>query len=85
VKFIHPRPEHEVAYQDIIALVARHANEVSAEELLAIAANAVGKMMALQDQTRFTPAMVTELVLENMQRGNKQAINEFLGTTQGNA
>ena len=53
-------PEHEVAYQDIVALVRKHGEHLSAVEMLAIAANMLGKLCAMQDQRSLTPAMVME-------------------------
>lgn len=68
------KPEHEVAYQDIVALVRKHGEHVSAVEMLAIAANMLGKLCALQDQRKYTPAMVMEIVVQNVEEGNRQAI-----------
>ncbi len=67
-------PEHEIAYQDIVALVRRHAEHLSAVEMLAIAANMLGKLCALQDQRKYTPKMVMEIVVQNVEEGNRQAI-----------
>ncbi len=67
-------PQHEIAYQDIAALVRRHGEHLSAVEMLAIAANMLGKLCALQDQRVFTPAMVMEIVVQNVEEGNRQAI-----------
>lgn len=67
-------PEHEIAYQDLVALVRKHAEHLSSMEMLAIAANMLGKLCALQDQRQFTPAMVMEIVVQNVEEGNRQAI-----------
>ena len=73
-KLHRANPEHEVAYQDIVALVRRHSESLSAIEMLAIAANMLGKLCAMQDQRQFTPAMVMEVVVQNVEEGNRQAI-----------
>lgn len=78
------KPEHEVAYQELVALCSKHKDKVTAEELLAIAANLVGKLMALQDQRTMTPRMAFEIVLKNVEAGNQQAMRE-LTETKGNA
>lgn len=44
------KPEHEVAYQDLAKLIRKHADKVTSLELLAIGANMIGKLVALQDQ-----------------------------------
>lgn len=67
-------PEHEVAYQDIVALVRKHGEHLSAVEMLAIAANMLGKLCAMQDQRSLTPAMVMEIVAQNVEEGNRQAV-----------
>lgn len=71
------KPEHEVAYQDIVALVRRNASKVTSLELLAIAANMVGKLVAMQDQRTVTPAMAMDVVARNLQAGNQQVIDEL--------
>lgn len=71
------KPEHEVAYQDLIALFDRHKDKVTERELLAIAANAVGKMIALQDRRKVPPAMAMEIVANNIEHGNAQVLERF--------
>jgi hypothetical protein len=76
--------EHQVAYQDLAALIRKHADKVDAEGLLAIAANMVGKLVAMQDQRTMTPEMAMVTVAENVAAGNAEMI-ELLGQTKGNA
>lgn len=71
------KPEHEVAYQDLCALVNRHANKLTSLELLAVAANMLGKLVALQDQRTCTPALAMETVAQNIERGNKQVLDQL--------
>ena len=73
-KLHRANPEHEVAYQDIVALVRKHGEHLSAVEMLAIAANMLGKLCAMQDQRSLTPAMVMEIVAQNVEEGNRQAV-----------
>jgi len=68
------KPEHEVAYQDLAALLNRHAASVTALELLAIAANMVGKIVALQDQRVTTPEKAMRVVKANLEYGNRQVV-----------
>ena len=82
-KRILANSEHEVAYQELVALVGRHAAEVSAVELLAIAANMLGKMIALQDQRTMTRERALEIVLKNIEAGNQQAIDDLAGSVAG--
>lgn len=77
-------PNHEVAYQDLCKLVSKHANELSALELLAVASNMLGKLVALQDQRVVTSEMAMDVVIKNIQIGNMQAIDE-VANSQGSA
>lgn len=71
------KPEHEAAYQDLCALMSKHADELSSLEILAIAANMVGKIAAMQDQRAVTPAMALEVIKTNIELGNAQVIEEL--------
>lgn len=71
------KPEHEVAYQDLCALVNKHADRLSALELLAVAANMLGKLVALQDQRKVTPSMAMEVVAQNIEHGNQQVLAQI--------
>ena len=77
-------PEHEVAYQDICALVNKHADKLSALELLAIAGNMIGKLIALQDQRTVSPEMAMETVAKNIEFGNQQILAQ-IGQSKGSA
>lgn len=77
------KPEHEVAYQDIVALCSKHAAVLSKMEVLAIAANMVGKLIALQDQRKVTPDQAMKVVFENIEYGNETVICE-LSESKGN-
>lgn len=78
------KPEHEVLYRELVALVDKHAGELSAMEMLAIASNMLGKLIALQDQRIITPAMAMEIVIENIEHGNKEVLDQ-LANSRGRA
>lgn len=78
------KPEHEVMYQDLAALLSKHKGKVSSLEMLAIAANMTGKIVAMQDQRTVTPQDAVDVVSKNMELGNAQVIAE-LSKTQGRA
>lgn len=78
------RPEHEVAYQDLCSLASKHANKLSAIELLAVASNMLGKLVAMQDQRTTTPNEAMEVVAKNLEHGNAQVL-EQLSSTVGKA
>lgn len=77
--------EHEVAYADICRLVSTHAKSVSALELLAIASNMVGKMVAMQDQRSVTQAIAMEIVAKNIEAGNEQVLAQLASASVGSA
>lgn len=79
------KPEYEVAYQDICDLVRRHADKLSAVELLAVASNMVGKLVALQDQRTMSPDRAMEIVAENLEHGNKEVLEQLRQGSAGNA
>ncbi len=76
------KPEHEVAYQDLCALVSKHAATLSSLELLAVAANMLGKLIAMQDQRTITREIAMETVLQNLEYGNQDVVRQ-LSRSQG--
>jgi hypothetical protein len=78
------KPEHEVCYSDLTALLRKHGDSVSALEMLAIAANMVGKIIAMQDQRTVTSQMAMEIVSRNIEVGNQQVLHG-LQNVQGNS
>lgn len=76
---------HEEFYQDLAALLKKHGAHLSSREMLAIASNAVGKIVALQDQRDTTPAQAMQIVATNIEMGNQHAIDELLNAPGGTA
>lgn len=74
------KPEHEVLYQDLAKLLGRHGDAVTAEEMLAIAANMLGKLLAYQDQRTMTRERGLEIIIQNIELGNQQAIAEVMNS-----
>ena len=70
--------EHEVAYQDLVTLVRKHADKISSIEMLAIAANMLGKLVAMQDQRAITGAAAMEIVALNIEQGNREVIEKLM-------
>lgn len=85
MKIQKTNPAHEVAYQDLAALVSKHAKSLTSVELLAVAANMVGKLVAMQDQRTVTPAMAMEVVAANVEEGNKQVLAQLMMAAAGKA
>lgn len=68
------RPEHQVAYEDLVGLLRKHADKMSKEEFLAVAANIVGKIIALQNKATTSKDRALEIVGHNIELGNAEAI-----------
>jgi len=71
------KAEHEVAYQDLCALVSKHAHKLSSLELLAVAANMLGKLIAMQDQRTVTREMAMDVVTQNIEHGNQDVVRQL--------
>ena len=67
-------PKYEVAYQELNDLLRKHADEMTALEMLAVAANMVGKLIAMQDQRKVSSDMAMDVVARNLEIGNRQAL-----------
>lgn len=74
------RPEHEVAYQDLCKLVSKHADKLSALELLAVASNMIGKLIAMQDQRTVTRDKALDVLIKNLELGNVQVLDQLKGS-----
>jgi len=70
-------PLHEAVYQDLCAALAKYSDKLTPPELLALAANLVGKLIALQDQRTMTPEMALKTVMLNIEKGNEDARREM--------
>lgn len=73
------KPEHEIAYDRLAALFKEMADQhgLTSLELLAVAANAVGKLIAMQDQRHVSPDRAMRIVANNMQVGNQQVLDSL--------
>lgn len=78
------KPEHEVAYQDVCALISKHAETLTPLELLAIAGNMIGKLIALQDQRVTSKNLAMRTLMANLEHGNGQAVAQ-VENTKGSA
>jgi sulfur transfer protein SufE len=74
------KPEHEVLYQDLAKLLSRHAIKMTSEEMLAIGANMLGKLLAYQDQRTMTRERGLEIIIHNIEMGNQQAVAELMNS-----
>ena len=84
VREVKVSAKHQQIYKELTELIMRHEPESNAKEVLALAANLVGKLVAMQDQTRMTSQEALQIVTLNMETGNQEALS-VIEHTQGNA
>lgn len=82
MKWVEPTEQQKRFRNDVIE-VLRGYGDVPEEQLLALASYLVGQLIALMDQTKYTPAACLEIVSQNLEAGNAHAIKEHLGRTLG--
>ena len=70
---------HKNIRKDILALIRKSLPEGgTAEVTLAIAAQVVGQILALQDQRTHTAAEMIELIQANIELGNQQYVAQLM-------
>ena len=71
--------ERDMAFRsELLTLWNKYAGDLPAEKMLALSAYTVGQMIAMQDQRKFTSATIMELVSENIEAGNKNALDNLM-------
>lgn len=73
MKRLQPSPAHEGFLLDMKLLTGKHA-ALPAQEMLAIASQFVGALIAAQNPCKMTPAMAMELVVANINEGNQAMV-----------
>lgn len=85
-KLVPATEEHEALYQDLIDVLRKHAAKVPPLQVLAVLANMVGKVAALQDQGKVTPAIAMAVITHNITKGNQDVMEDLLSRPpEGNA
>lgn len=67
------------------AAIAGPGADLQADELLAITCHFVGQLIALQDQRIYTSDMIMQLVRQNIEKGNQEAVAQFITAPYGHA
>ena len=78
-----PTPAHVAFMDSLKAALAEH-QHLTPPEMLAIASQVVGNLIALQDHRRYSPDRVMEMVARNIEIGNQAAI-EGVMRSEGSA
>ena len=75
---------HEQFRLDLLKAMRRY-EDVPSIELLCVASQLVGQLVAMQDQTRYTNSEIMELIADNVQEGNRLVTEGMFGNTDGSA
>lgn len=76
---------HQAMYQELALVLKKHAEKMTAREVLAVLSNMVGKALAMQDQRTTTKHQALRIVQRNIEIGNAQMIEEVSGAPKGSA
>lgn len=71
---IEPKGKHRAFRDDLVSVLRKHGDALSAEEMLALAAHLVGQLVALQDQRSMTPDRAMTIVARNIEQGNLEVL-----------
>lgn len=74
--------QHQRVHQDLTALLKKHEN-LTALEMLAVASQFVGQLLALQDQRLMSGEEYINVITRNIEIGNAGAIETFMGEVKG--
>jgi hypothetical protein len=75
---------HVAFREELIGVMKKYGDDLSAIELLAITSVLLGQMIAVQDQTKYTSKQIMDLVAKNLELGNQEAVDNLMNS-QGNA
>ncbi|MDE2469419.1 MAG: hypothetical protein KGL35_11900 [Bradyrhizobium sp.] len=78
-------PMVEAAFQAMLAALRPYADALGPAGMLAVTANLVGKLIAMQDQRIMTPAMAMEIVASNIEAANQDVISRLAKSHGGRA
>lgn len=73
-----PGPNHQEFRNELLAVVSKHSDVLSAVDMLALASHLVGQIIALQDQGTMTRERALDIVQANIEQGNKEIIEGLL-------
>lgn len=70
-----PNDRHRQFRDELVAVLRKHGDKLTATEMLALSAHLVGQIIAMQDQRTTTPAMAMQIVSENIEQGNREVLD----------
>ena len=73
-------PEQEITYAQLCEFLRQYGGNLSPQQFLAMVANVLGKVLALQDQNTMTLNDAMAMINKNIIAGNKQALAAMMHT-----
>ena len=75
-----PGAKHTAFRDDLVAVLRKHEDALTAPEMLALAAHLTGQLVAIQDQRSMIPGRAMEIVARNIEQGNQEVLDGLLDT-----
>lgn len=83
---IQPNEFHVAMYAELIGVLRKYLSDVTAEEVLAVTSNLVGKVMAMQNSATMPPERAMAILLRNVRIGNQEMVDALIALpVQGSA
>ncbi|WP_029061960.1 hypothetical protein [Labrenzia sp. DG1229] len=77
MKYAVPSNTHFTLRQELVGVLCRYQDTLCPAELLAVSSQVVGNLIALQDETRLSPEHAIEIVMYNIEEGNRVALGDL--------
>lgn len=84
-KTIATTSAHEAFRKDFVEALRKASPELTMPEMIALMSVAIGQMIAMLDQRKYTPERALELVLNNIELGNRDALDRLITAPGGHA
>lgn len=82
-RVIKATERHQAMHKELTSVLKKYADEMSAEEILALTAQLVGQTLALQDQRTMTMERAWDIIGRNIEAGNQHTVEMLLGKPLG--
>ncbi len=77
MKYAVPPNTHFTLRQELVGVLCKYQDTLCPAELLAVSSQVVGNLIALQDETRLSPEHAIEIVMYNIEEGNRAALGDL--------
>ncbi|CTQ62164.1 MAG: hypothetical protein RIE06_05640 [Roseibium album] len=77
MKYAVPSNTHFTLRQELVGVLCKYQDTLCPAELLAVSSQVVGNLIALQDETRLSPEHAIEIVMYNIEEGNRAALGDL--------